>query len=99
MKNDKMIKLTEIYIGAKERGFFQPDIKFIEKEFETYVVVNKIASFSKIIPENVKDHRSFFSSEAICIDLKPYTYVEIVGGKNIKVLETPETIRKLMNEK
>jgi hypothetical protein len=107
MSRDKIIKLTEIFIERKYGGILRPNVRKRndEKTLETHIKVNSILSFSRINPKNRKIN--FFdriksisfltrSEEYINLDLKPYTHVELFGKQVIKVNETPEEIKKLI---
>lgn len=102
MKKDRVIKLTEI-LHKVDSGwvFFNPSRRYQLGELETHVSINKISSFSRVSPKNGKPN--FFDfiiapDEPINVNLEPFTLVVIVGGKFIIVRETPETIKKLMDE-
>lgn len=102
MKKDRIIKLTEI-LHKVDFGwvFLNPSRRYQLGEIETHVNVNKISSFSRINPKNgTPDFIDYIlaPSEPVNVNLEPYTYLEIVGGKNLLVKETPETIKKLMDE-
>ncbi|MDN3674350.1 hypothetical protein QWY99_14925 [Flavobacterium branchiarum] len=102
MKKDRIIKLTEILLKVDLGwAFFNPPTRYKVGEIEIFVDVKKISSFSRINPKN--EEVGFFNSisypeNPININLEPITYLEIVGGRNIYVKETPETIKRLMEE-
>lgn len=102
MKKDRIIKLTEILVKVDAGwAFLNPSRRYQVGEIETHVSVNKISSFARVNPKNRKPN--FFDfilapDEIINVNLEPFTHLEIVGGKNLRVRETPETIKKLMDE-
>lgn len=102
MKKDRIIKLTEILYKVDFGWvFLNPSRRYQLGEIETHVSVNKISSFARVNPKNGKPN--FFDfiiapDEPINVNLEPFTHIVILGGKSIQVRETPETIKKLMDE-
>jgi hypothetical protein len=102
MKKDRIIKLTEILLKVDIGwALFNPPTRYKNGEIEIFVDAKKIVSFSRLNPKNEEVsffYRLSYPDYPVNIDLEPMTYLEIVGGKNFYVKETPETIKRLMDE-
>lgn len=103
MKKDKLIELTQIIIEETDGwAFLNPPTRYKAGELKTFINTNKISSFTRVNPKNEKItiFKTLFYNQLkpINLNLEPYTYLDIVGGKYLLVKETPEVIKKLIEK-
>ncbi|WP_064968174.1 DMP19 family protein [Tenacibaculum ovolyticum] len=103
MKNKKTIELTQVCIEYDLGSFLKPKTFKRNRSLDKKIKVNvdAIQEYSRVNPINKKiglKDRIFKPSNFINLDLDPYTNISLNDNTYLKVKETPEEIRDLLDK-